>query len=349
VKIQNPFRVGLLAGLGVILAITIGSMVSQLSTVLTYVGAAIFLALGLDPLVSLLERRNLPRWASLLITVLVVVGAVTGVIFAIVPVIVKQTSSLIQSIIRFTGGGNWDDFLNAVQAYVGDSIKVRDIAEGVTQYLQENFDTITTNVLAAGLGVANGIFGALIVLILTLYFTASLDGFKAAIYQFVPATKRARFADLSEQVTAAVGRYVIGQVALALCNGILTFVFLTIIGAQLPLVFASIAFIGSLIPFVGTITASVLILLGQVLLLPDSPPTWIAVGIYYLVYMQVEAYVLSPNIMRRAVRVPGVIVVIAALVGGTLLGILGALIAIPVAAAIQLIVKQVVVPRQNEL
>ena len=75
---------------------------------------------------------------------------------------------------------------------------------------------------------------------------------------------------------------------------------------------------------------------------------WLWVAIYYLVYMQVEAYVLSPNIMNRAVKVPGVIVVIAALVGGTLLGILGALIAIPVAAAVLLIIDQVVVPRQAE-
>jgi predicted PurR-regulated permease PerM len=349
VRILNPFRVGLLAGLGVILAVTIGSMIGQLSTVLTYVGAAIFLALGLDPLVSFLERRGLPRWASLLVTLIVVLGSITGVMFAIVPAIVRQASSLVQSIIEYTSGVTWTDFINNVQGYVGEGINVREIADGVTQYLQENFDTITSNVLAATLGLANGLFGAFIVLILTLYFTASLDTFKAAIYQLVPATKRARFADLTDQVTTAVGRYVIGQIALALCNGVFTFIFLTIIGAELPVVFAFLAFLGSLVPFVGTLAASVLILFGQVLLMPDALATWITVGVYYLVYMQVEAYVLSPNIMRRAVKVPGVIVVIAALVGGTLLGILGALIAIPVAASILLIIKQVVIPRQNEL
>ncbi len=348
-KIQNPFRIGLLAGLGVILAVTIGSAIDQLSTILTYVGAAIFLALGLDPLVSFLERRGLPRWASLLITVIVVLGAVTGVMFAIVPAIVKQASALVQSILDYTSGVTWGDFISTIQGYVGDSVNVQEIAEGVTAYLQENFDTITGNVLAVSLGIANGLFGAFIVLVLTLYFTASLDTLKSALYQLVPATKRARFADLAEQVTESVGRYIIGQVSLALCNGVLTFIFLSVIRAELPVVFAFLAFLGSLIPFVGTLSASVLILLGQVLLLPDSIPTWITVGVYYLVYMQVEAYVLSPNIMKRAVKVPGAVVVIAALVGGTLLGILGALIAIPVAASILLIMKQVVIPRQNEL
>ena len=168
-------------------------------------------------------------------------------------------------------------------------------------------------------------------------------------------SRRPKFASIAEQIFSSVGRYVVGQVGLALVNGVLSFIFLSIatnFGAQLPAVFAFIAFLGSLIPLVGTVSAAVLIVLGQLVLspvaVPGAPPIWLIVAIYYLVYMQVEAYVLSPNIMNRAVKVPGVIVVLAALVGGTLLGILGALIAIPVAAAILLIIDQVVVPKQAQ-
>ena len=100
-------------------------------------------------------------------------------------------------------------------------------------------------------------------------------------------------------------------------------------------------------PLVGTLSGSILIVLTQLLVNPESISTVIAAAIYYLVYMQIEAYVLAPNIMNRAVRVPGVVVVIAALAGGTLLGILGALIAIPVAASILIIIDQVVVPEQE--
>lgn len=348
-KIQNPFRVGLLAGLGVLLAVTIGAMVAQLSTVLTYVGAALFLSLGLDPLVSFLERRGLPRWAALLTTVILVIGGFTGILFAVVPAIVKQGGDLVKGVVDYTSGVTWTGFLATVQNVVGSSIDVNALANSLTQYVQNNFDTISKNVLAVGFGIANGLFGALVVLILTLYFTASIDTFKSGLYQLVPATRRARFAHIAEQITDSVGRYVTGQVVLALGNGVLSFIFLSIIGAQLPVVFAFIAFLFSLVPLVGTLGGSLLIFLGQLLLVADSPGTWIATGVYYLVYMQVEAYVLSPNIMRRAVRVPGVIVVIAALTGGTLLGILGALIAIPVAASVLLIIKQVVIPRQNEL
>ena len=166
----------------------------------------------------------------------------------------------------------------------------------------------------------------------------------------MPASKRERFTDISEQITTAVGRYVVGQAALAACNGVLSFIFLSIIGAPFPALLAFIAFLLSLIPLVGTVSGSVIIVL--TCLIPgigSSPLTALVAGIYYLVYMQVEAYVLSPHIMNRAVAVPGALVVIAALAGGSLLGILGALIAIPVAASALMIIKQVVIPKQNEL
>ena len=107
-----------------------------------------------------------------------------------------------------------------------------------------------------------------------------------------------------------------------------------------------IAFFFSIIPLVGTLTGSTIIVL--ICLGLGSPATAIIAAIYYLIYMQIEAYVISPRIMNRAVSVPGAVVVIAALAGGALLGLLGALVAIPVAASILIIYRQVVIPRQNE-
>jgi predicted PurR-regulated permease PerM len=193
----------------------------------------------------------------------------------------------------------------------------------------------------------NGFFGAIIVIILTLYFTAALNSIKAFTYKMIPATKRDKFIQLSGQITDGVGRYVIGQITLGLVNGVLTFLLLTIIGGRAPVVFAFIAFVFSLIPLVGTISGSAIIVLSQ-FVLTDGTVALIAI-IYYLIYMQVEAYVISPRIMNKAVSVPGSIVVIAAIAGGSLLGILGALVAIPVAASIIIIVKEVLLPRQEKL
>ena len=348
-KIQNAFRLGLFGGLGVLVAIGIGAAVGTLATIITYIGAAIFLALGLDPAVSWLERHRFPRWLAILTVVVLVLAVFTGLVFAVIPVIVAQTSNLINGLTPLIAalGDQDNNWVAAVQKNLPDYIDLQSIVAGALEFVKNNITSIGGGVLQVGLGIASGAFGLIIVLILTLYFVASLNNMKRGLYQLIPATRRARFSDLAEQISDSVGRYVVGQATLALFNGILSFVFLTIVNAEYPALFAFIAFLFSLIPLVGTLSGSILITLSCLVF--DGVPTALAVGIYYIIYMQLEAYVLNPNIMNRAVKVPGVIVVIAALSGGTLLGILGALIAIPVAASILLIINQVVVPRQNEL
>ena len=352
-KIQNPYRTGLFAGLGVITALVIGGAIGSLSTILTYVGAALFLALGLDPLVTWLERHKVKRPIAILITLVGVLGIFAGLVFALIPVIVEQVGNLIDQINSVIIPGIQDgSFVDWTKTYIPwldvDGI----LGQAVSTVTNPEF---LGGLLAVGIGIAGGLFGGIIVIILVIYFTASLGSIKRGIYQFVPATKRAHFIDLAEQIADSVGRYVIGQVTLALCNGIASFLVLSFIfpiwtgPIKYAALLAFIAFLGSLIPLVGTLSASVIII-GSVYLFNDfSLIAVITVGIWYLVYMQVEAYVLNPRIMARAVKVPGVVVVIAALIGGTLLGILGALIAIPVAAAVQLIIREVIVPRQNEL
>jgi predicted PurR-regulated permease PerM len=256
--------------------------------------------------------------------------------------LVKQLQTIIPTV--FTPGFR-DDLQDAVPWLDVDTVFTQ-----ADSFLQ-NLDVLSIGggVLAAGVNIANAVFGTIIVLILTLYFVSSLASIKRGLFQLVPASKRARFVDLAEQVSASVGRFVMGQGALALVNGVLSFILLTFVfQVKYSALLAFIAVLGSLIPLVGTLSASIVITLG-VLLFEGPGFQVIAVGIYYLVYMQVEAYVISPRIMNSAVQVPGVVVVIAALVGGTLLGVLGALVAIPVAASILLIIKQVVVPRQNAL
>jgi predicted PurR-regulated permease PerM len=347
VRIQNAFRFGLLGGLGVLVAIGIGAALGTLTTILTYIGAALFLALGLDPAVSWLERHRFPRWAAILTVIAGVLAVFTGLIFAVVPVIVDQTQKLIGGItplVESIQGQNW---VGNLQKNLPSFIDVQSIITGTLDFVQNNITKIGGGVLQVGIGIASFAFGILIVLILTLYFVGSLSTMKRSLYQLVPASRRAGFEDIAEQISTAVGRYVVGQASIALCNGAASFIYLSIIGAKYAALFAFIAFLFALVPLVGTLSGSILITLSCLLF--DGVPTAIAAGIFYLIYMQFEAYILNPNIMNRAVKVPGVVVVIAALAGGTLLGILGALIAIPVAAAVLLIVNQVFIPRQNEL
>ena len=344
-KIQNAFRFGLIGTLGVGLGLLILMSIVSLSTILTYIGAALFIALGIEPLIAFLERRKFPRWAALVTVLFIIIGAFTALIWAIVPIAVGQATQLVQGIVSWVQKGDAEKWFEQLQRQFPTVVNQENI-NNVVHWLQSNVGNITSGILQTGIGIASGIFGVIIVIILTIYFTASLPNIKRASYLLVPASKRARFADLADQITDSVGKYVMGQVSLALVNGALSAIFLTIIGAKFPILLAFIAFFFSLIPLVGTITGSVIIV---AICLLSGWPTALAAAIYYLVYMQVEAYVLSPRIMNRAVQVPGAVVVIAALAGGSLLGILGALIAIPFAASILLIIKQVVIPRQNEL
>jgi predicted PurR-regulated permease PerM len=346
VKIQNPFRVGLLGGLGVLLAFVIGGAIASLATILTYVGAAIFLALGLDPLVSWLEKRNIKRPVAILITLVIVFGILAGLVFALIPIISEQFNNVVTFVV------------NEVIPNIADNTYIHWITTNLPWFpvdgLVERITGFFTNtavlggLLQVGVGLASGVAGAAIVIILVIYFTASLSSIKRGVYQLVPATKRPQFIDLAEQISASVGRYVMGQVSMGFINGVLSMIVLSALGIKNFALLAFIAFLGSIIPLVGTLTSSIIITLATLLFMGAD---WhvIVVGIWYLVYMQVEAYVIGPRVMARAVKVPGVVIVVAALIGGTLLGILGALIAIPVAAAVQLIIREVVVPRQNEL
>lgn len=351
-KIHNPFRTALVATLGVGLGILLINSVQTLSTILLYVGTALFLSLGLDPMVSWLTRRKLPRWAAVLITIVGVLGAFAGIVLMIVPILVDQISQLVAQITAIVNSGTAVDDLKNWLSEVFPNLKVTDIFTYVENWLTTNLSTIGGSigqgVIIVGSAVAAGIAGTFIVLILTIYFTAAIPSLKGAVYQLVPASRRPRFVDLAEQITASVGYYVMGQVTMGLINGVLSLIFLSIIRAPFPVVLAVIAFFFSLIPLVGTLTGSTLIVL--ICLIPGlgSPTTALIAAIYYLIYMQIEAYVISPRVMNRAVSVPGAVVVIAALAGGSLLGLLGALIAIPVAASILIIYRQVLIPRMNE-
>ncbi|MBO3664006.1 AI-2E family transporter [Microbacterium stercoris] len=348
-KIHNPFRLALVATLGVGLGILLLQSVQTLSTILLYVGTALFIALGLDPVVSWLERHRFPRWAAVLITLVAVLGLFTGLVLIILPVLVDQISALVKEVSEIVSRGTWLDELRTWLHSLLPALKIDEVLENINGWLNDNIDTISESVLGVTFGVVNGLFGAFIVVILTIYFTASTPSLKRSIYQLAPASKRATFVSLGDQITDSVGYYVMGQMSLAVINGVLSLIFLNIISAPFPAVLAVVAFFGSMIPLVGTISGSAVIVLTCLIPGVGSPTTAVIAAVYYLIYMQIEAYVLSPRIMSRAVSVPGGVVVVAALAGGALLGLLGALIAIPVAASVLIIYRQVVIPRMNQL
>jgi predicted PurR-regulated permease PerM len=349
--INGAFRFGLLGGLGVLTALLIGAALTTLATVITYVGFALFLALGLDPIVRALESRKIPRPLAILTVVLAVLGLFVGFVFALVPVIAEQTTNLYEAVLAFlTSYHSLGELVAAIQSVVPQStLDVQATIDSVIAFLSDpaNLANIGGGVLSVSAGFASAMLGAFLTLMLTIYLVVSLPAIKQASYSLVPASRRENFIHIADQVVEAVGKYVIGQGAQGLANGVLSFIAMSLLGAKYPALFALIAMMFSLLPLVGTVTGSIIIIVTQWLVDPAHPSLVLWVAIYYLVYMQVEAYVIGPMIMNRAVKVPGVLVIIAALAGGALMGVLGAIVAIPCAASALIIIRQVIVPAQD--
>ncbi|WP_291051161.1 AI-2E family transporter [Herbiconiux sp.] len=341
----GAFRIGFVATLGGLIAIALGFAFTQLSTVVICIMASLFLALGLDPLVRWLTRRHIPRgWSIVIVFVLVIAFAVL-VFFLVIPAVVDQTTELITNLPGEVKAITQEQWFTQV---FGDSVDTKKLVEDLENFLSDpnNLATLGGGVLKIGVALINGLSGGILVVVLTLFFLGSLEAVKSSFYILVPMSKRQGVVSITDQIVNSIGKYVSGQVILAGTNGVFGFIAMMIVGVPYAGALAVVAFLLALIPLVGTIISAILV---TFIALTVSPVTAVAIGIYFLVYMQVEAYVFSPRIMNKAVDVPGILVVIGALVGGTLLGVLGALIAVPVVASLLIIIKQVVVPRQAEL
>jgi len=204
-----------------------------------------------------------------------------------------------------------------------------------------------------GTGLVNGVLGAgaivlgvlsstLIVAVLTVYFLADLPRIRRGMYRLVPHTRRPRVILIGDEVFAKVGSYVLGIMVLSVIAGVSSLVWMLILGVSFPLLLAIMVMLLDVIPVVGTSVAGVVVTL---VALTASLPTGLATAGFFVVYRFVEDYLLTPRIIGRAVEVPALLTVIALLLGGVLLGVIGAVVAIPVAAAVLLVLREVIVPR----
>ena len=343
-RIDKPFRFGFLVTLGGLLAFLLALTLSNLSTVLIYIAFALFAALGLDPAVRFLERRGLSRGVSVLIVILGLVGVLALVLLMIVPVVVEQISSFVRSVPNLIADFMAGDVYDWLEKQFGDQFEqlVQDAQKFLTD--GQTWQAIGGGALQIGTSIATGISGIIVVLVLTLYFVAGLPAIKAAMLRLAPARDRARASDLTDQITDTVGGYVQGMVTLAFINACVVLVLYLSLGLPFPPLMATVAFLVTLIPLVGSVLFWIV---GSLIALFADPWQALIFAALYLVYMQIEAYLFTPRIMNKAVSVPGPLVVIGALAGGTLLGMLGALVAVPVTASILIIIKQVWIPRQD--
>lgn len=342
--LDHPFLLGFTLTLGGLAAIVLGLALASLSTILIYIALALFAALGLEPVVARLERRGLPRPWGIAVVFAAFLLVVAAIITWVVPPAIAQIGQFVRAIPAQITDLQASTWYGNLEAQFGDVIGAG--LDQLKTFLADpaNLMLVGGGVLAVGLGVGNALSGAVIVVVLTLYFLASLDAMKAAFYRLAPARNRASVADLTERITDSIGGYLIGMVILAACNAAFATILFLVLGLPFPALMGLAAFLITLIPLIGPVLYWVIATLVAVV---SNPVGALVFAILYFIYIQVEAYVLTPRVMNKAIAIPGSLVVIGALVGGTLLGLLGALVAIPVTAAILLIIKHVFVPQQD--
>lgn len=337
---RSPFLVGLSAALGVAVVVALVGLVSVAAHVLILIGVALFVALGLEPAVSWLARRGVRRGLAVTLVCVGFVAIVGGFLALAVPPLVEQAVGLLEQSPRYL------QMLQDRSSTIGQL----DARFGLQQHLQQtlagNGSTLVDGVLGAGLAVLNGLSDTVVVVVLTVYFLATLPAMRRAAYRLAPASRRPRAVLIGDAICVRFGGYVLGNVVMSVIAGATTFVWLLILGVPFALPLAVLVALLDLVPVVGAVIGGVLTTL---VALTVSLPVALATAGFFVAYKLVEDYLLMPKIMGRTVDVPAVLTVVAVLLGGALLGVIGAVVAIPVAAAVLLVVQEIVVPRLDRI
>lgn len=336
---SHPYYVGFVGGLGLILAYYLAEALVSLTSVIELIVVALFLAVGLNPFVERLTARGMKRrWA-----VLIVAGSClllfAGFATAIAQPLAQQTSSLIASLP--------DHLQHLQQNATVRRIDAKYNIVGKLQNLLSQADTakmIAGGILGFGEFLVSSVFKAFTVLVLTIYFLGSLPSIRQSAYQLVPASRRTRVGALADGVLTRVGGYVSGAVTVAALAGLAAYLMLAVMNVPYMLPLALLIALTDFVPLVGATIGALIVTL---VVLIDSPVKAVVAAIFFIVYQQFENFVIYPKVMARSVDVPPMIAVIAALIGAALLGVVGALLAIPLSAGVIYIVREVLLPRQD--
>lgn len=334
---RSMFAAGFLFCVGALLALALGFAIIQMQQLVVTIVVSLFLALGLNPTVEWLVKHKLRRGIAVFLVVLVALILLALGVWAIAPVAAEQINSLVVS-----APGYFEELRTNSQFRQLD--ERYDITNQVTAFLTSA--SVFGGLLGAGQFLASVLGSTVIAIVLTIYFLATLPSVKQAIYNLAPASRRARVEYLANEMFRRIGGYLSGVFIVVLCVSAVSFVYMTIIGlGKFALALTVVVALFALVPLVGNTISMGLISLVAFL---ESPTLGVVTIAFFLVYQQFDAYFLQPRIFARSVNVPGALVIIAVLAGASLLGVVGALLAVPTTAALLLLYREVLLPALNK-
>jgi predicted PurR-regulated permease PerM len=333
---RSPFLIGVAAASGVAVVAGCVELILLAGHALLLIGLALFIAIGLDPAVTWLVRCRLSRRVSVALVCVGSIGLFLGFFAAVIPPLIAQGTAFASRL---------PTYLQALQNHnsvLGRLDERFHLQQALTEPFSGGSTRIVNGVLGAGAIVFNALTSVVAVIVLTVYFLASFPQLRSTLYRLVPRSRRPKAILIGDRIFAQVGAYVMGNVIVSLIAGALTLCWLMIFGVPYPVLLALMVALLDLIPVVGSTVAGIIVCL---VALTVSVPVAVATAVFFVLYRFLEDYLLFPKIIGRVVDIPSVVTVVAVLLGGVIFGIVGALVAIPVAAATLLIAQEVLLPR----
>jgi predicted PurR-regulated permease PerM len=333
---RSPFMVGMMGAAGVAVTFGLVELFLKASSVLILIGLAFFIAAGLDPVVVWLHRHGIRRWAAVLIVILALFAFVGGFIAAAIPPVSAQTSALINELPKY---------VHELQDHSSTLGRLNDkyhIEQRVSSLLSTKGSALVGGVIGAGQIVISAVSSILLVAVMTIYFLVGMPQVKLFLYHLIPRSRRTRAVLIGDEIFTKVGGYVLGNVITSFIAGAGTFLWMLAWGIPYPALLGLLIFLLDLIPVIGSTVGGAIVTL---VALTVSIPVAIGTLVFYCAYRLAEDYLLVPRIIGHTVKVPALGGMVAIVLGGVVMGIIGALIALPVAAAIQLLLEEITFPR----
>ena len=341
---SHPFYFGFVAASGAIIAITLLRAFASASQVFVLIIISLFFAMGLNPAVLFIQRRGLSRAKAVAATVSLVIGFVGVFIWIAAPLIIDQVNALINNAPQLISDLKSNSTINELNNNYGivDTVQNR-----VEASIKDGKFVIGAfgGVLGVGKAFISGVFSILTILVLTLYFLAALPTLTKDAYRLVPASRRERVAKISDAIIFRVGAFVGGQITISFFASAFIFMLSFVLDLPYKSALALVVFVCGLIPLIGHFIGMTIVTL---IALTVSPLIAAIALASYIIYVQFENYILTPRVMKRALSIPALVTIIAALIGTSLLGLVGGILAVPIAAAVLLILDEVVYPKADK-
>lgn len=328
------FKVGFGLGLGGTLAWLTTQTLVQLSNLLTLLLLAMFLAIALDPVVTWLTSHRLPRGPAVAVVLVLVLAVLAGFLALVIPPVSNEINALTKAI------PGWLKQLHDHHSTLGRLEDRFHLLDKANQRLSSGGTSgLVGGLLGAGKAVISAVASTVIVVVVAVYMMAFLPALKRFCLRFVAFDRREHVQAMAEEILSRTGRYMLGNVATSAIAGLATFLWCEGTGVRYAAALGVFVALMDLVPIVGSTIGGIVV---SLIALSVSLPVAIATAGFYIAFRLAEDYVIVPKVMKFAVNVHPLVTVVGVLIGGALLGIIGALVAIPVAVAIGLILDEYV-------